>query len=104
METSKKKVFIYALAGVGHLNPIICLATELIKRNNHVVLYGDEAFENLIIKSGSEFRAYSVRFHKKLQGNISEVDDIQGMLNFFHRSIEVAHDDLPYLLNQVEIE
>nr|QNH68000.1 UDP-glucuronosyltransferase-like protein 4 [Brachionus rotundiformis] len=104
METKQKKIFICALPGIGHLNPLLAVANELIRRKYQVIVFCDDIFQETIEKSGAEYRPYLVKFTIPANGNKSDMDDTQSMLMFFFRLVQVAYDDVGYMLDQVNRE
>ena len=76
----KKKVFVIAPSGSGHINPISGLVHELCKRPDiECIFYGNTEHRELIEKTGAKFRLYSHRNiadafqnndHQKKQPNI----------------------------------
>jgi UDP:flavonoid glycosyltransferase YjiC (YdhE family) len=56
---SEKKVFVISFPLLSHLNGILNIINELVNTHHvRVVTYGLSNFESLVIKTGSEFRAY----------------------------------------------
>lgn len=55
----KKKIFVFALASHGHLNPIASVCSELVKQNMDVIFYGIPQYETLIRKTGATYRPYN---------------------------------------------
>lgn len=104
MENQQKKIFICALPGIGHLNPILNVTSELVKLKHRVIIFCDDIFEKIIKESGAEFRPYAVKFTIPLDPNQPDVDDTQGMLLFFFRLVQVAFEDVGYMLDQVNDE
>lgn len=104
MKTQQKKIFICALPGIGHLNPILNVSSELVKLKHRVIIFCDDIFENIIKKSGAEYRPYALRFTIPVNPSQPDVDDTQGMLLFFFRLIQVAYEDVGYMLDQVNTE
>nr|QNH67986.1 UDP-glucuronosyltransferase-like protein 4 [Brachionus koreanus] len=102
MSNEQKTIFICALPGIGHLNPILSVSSELIKRKHRVIVFCDDVFQKIIKKSGAEYRPYYLKFAPNKSH--FDVDDTQGMLMFFLQLIKVAHEDVDYMLNQVITE
>ncbi|RNA13479.1 glycosyl transferase [Brachionus plicatilis] len=104
MANQQKTIFICALPGTGHLNPILRVSAELVGRKHRVIVFCDDMFQKIIEKSGAEYRPYSVKFTLPSQINHQDVDDTHGMLLFFFRSVQVAYEDVGYMLEQVNTE
>lgn len=50
-----KKIAIFCIPAHGHTNPILPVATELVKRGNHVRFYSFEEFREKIERTGAEY-------------------------------------------------
>lgn len=59
MSKEKKKVFLFAMAASGHINPLAGIISELVKNNVHVVFYSTAQFKPLVEKLGAEYREYT---------------------------------------------
>lgn len=104
MSNQNKTIFVCALPGIGHLNPILNVTSKLVRRKHRVIVFCDDIFQKQIEKSGAEYRPYFLKFTLPTNPSHMDVDDTEGMLMFFLRLIQVAYEDVDYMLNQVETE
>ena len=100
----KKKIFVIAPSGSGHINPISGLVHELCKRRDiECIFYGITEHRELIEKTGAKFRLYSHR-------NIADVfqNDQQKHANLlslaFNSMMDFSHELLPQLLSDTSNE
>jgi UDP:flavonoid glycosyltransferase YjiC (YdhE family) len=98
MEAKKKVLFLIPPTS-GHINPLICIANELLKRNLHVVFFGNEKHRVSIEKSGVEYRAYS---NFDMESMIIDSNDTP--LNFFKLLLDTSSNLLPELIKFCEEE
>ena len=52
------KIVILSIPAYGHINPVLPIIAELIRRGHDVVVYNEAVFEELIRATGAGFVAY----------------------------------------------
>ena len=51
-------IVILSVPAYGHLNPVLPIAQELVRRGHRVTIFNDRSFEHLIRPTGADFAAY----------------------------------------------
>ncbi len=65
MQRKSKHIVIFSLPTHGHINPMLPLAAELVRRGHNVSFYATEEFEKAIKETGSTFVNYDYpEFHR----------------------------------------
>src|SRR4051812_19458262 len=52
------KIAILSVPAYGHLNPVLPIAKELVRRGHQVAIFNDENFAPLISATGARFEPY----------------------------------------------
>lgn len=105
MDLKKSRIFVIVPPGSGHINPVLCLIAEIIKKQQvTVVFYSEESFREQIEKVGAIYRAYSHPTYSRvtIQKPINEYK--LSLAEYINKQIEIAYDVLPQLLRDCETE
>jgi MGT family glycosyltransferase len=57
------RIAILSVPAYGHLNPVLPIARELVRRGHDVVFFNESSFEPLIVATGARFSAYPPVIH-----------------------------------------
>ena len=57
------RIAVFSVPAYGHLNPVLPIVRELVRRGHRVTVFNEQSFEQLIAPTGAEFAAYPPVIH-----------------------------------------
>ena len=101
---SVKKIFVYTFPALSHLNAIVNVINELVQTYHFkVVIYGMKEFEQLLLKTGSEFRAYE-NFEFDISGIDGKKRLIQIISPLLHNFLSLTNENLFKMAVEIDTE
>lgn len=96
--------FVYAPPFHGHINPLIPVISELVRRGEHIVFFADIEFQSIIEASGAEFRPYPEEQKIMAPEDFQIKEEYVWLLSFMLKLLQAAERLLPDLLVAVQQE
>lgn len=94
-----KKIFMIVIPAHGHMNPVLSVAQELVKRKAHVIFYSNYEFKDKVEKSGAEFREYPI---PRDQQKNPDIGPGQNPLNtIFAKLVQMNFLTIPFFVEEV---
>lgn len=97
----KKKILMLILPEIGHMNPMLCIARDLVDSNYEVIFYGLSNHKELIEKSGAQFKQYLYESYS-CRTNSLQKDPSNNMLGILMSLIDVSYKEVPILAKEVK--
>lgn len=101
-ELKKKKAFVVFIAATGHINPTICVCSELVKKGVDVSFYSVDKYKHLIERAGCKFVPY-INYPRELlipQG----LEHKNYILDYVNRFLTFTDQEMPRLIDDVDRE
>nr|QNH68002.1 UDP-glucuronosyltransferase-like protein 6 [Brachionus rotundiformis] len=96
-----KKILMLILPEIGHINPMLCIARDLVDKHHEVVFYGLSHQKELIEKSGAQFKQYLYQNYSN-RLNCLQKDPTNNMLSLLMSLIDVSYKEVPRLAQEVQ--
>nr|QNH67995.1 UDP-glucuronosyltransferase-like protein 6 [Brachionus plicatilis] len=96
----KKKILMLILPEMGHINPMLGIARDLVDSNYEVIFYGLSHHKELIEKSGAQFRHYLYENYS-CQTNSLQKDPTNNVLGILMSLIDLSYKEVPHLAKEV---
>nr|QVK45638.1 UDP glucuronosyltransferase [Brachionus paranguensis] len=96
----KKKILMLILPEMGHINPMLGIARDLVDSNYEVIFYGLSHHKELIEKSGAQFRQYLYENYS-CQTNSLQKDPTNNVLGILMSLIDLSYKEVPQLAKEV---
>nr|QNH67988.1 UDP-glucuronosyltransferase-like protein 6 [Brachionus koreanus] len=97
----KKKILMLILPEIGHMNPMLCIARDLVDNNYEVVFYGLSSQKELIEQSGAHFKQY-VYENYSCRTNSLQKDPANNMLGILMSLIDLSYKEVPKLAQEIQ--
>ncbi|MDR0299570.1 MAG: hypothetical protein LBI13_05755 [Streptococcaceae bacterium] len=87
----------------GHVNPSLSYVEKLVARNFQVIYYATPEFQQEIVQTGAEFRAYPLSIKSSLQDLTDSLTDNKHLFRALTLSLKLTTAMLPELLNDIKL-
>ena len=96
-----KKILMLILPEIGHIYPMLCIARDLVDKNNKVVFYGLSHHKEMIERSGAKFKQYIYENYSCHSKSLQK-DPSNNMLGILRSLIDLSYKEVPNLAKEVE--
>lgn len=102
MSVENKKAFVIFIAATGHINPTVCVCSELVKKGVDVSFYSVEKYRHLIERAGCRFIPYD--HYPDVLLKQQSLQDKNYFMNFMTHFLTFTDREMPRLIADIDRE